>query len=111
MNKYPVCIVSKDRADICTTHNLLEPYGIKYFYMVEPQDYNGYVERFGKDKVVNIGANDKGIYYVRNFCIEWSKEQGYEKHWQEFMDYVTALDKYHKTDILDWYPEFKGYWK
>ena len=50
--------------------------------MVEPQDYDAYVERFGKDKVVNIGANDKGVYYVRNFCIDWSKKQGYEKHWQ-----------------------------
>ena len=82
MNKYPVCIISKDRSDICTTHNLFESNGIKYFYMVEPQDYDAYVERFGKDKVVNIKANDKGVYYVRNFCIDWSKKQGYEKHWQ-----------------------------
>ena len=82
MNKYPVCIISKDRSDICTTHNLFESNGIKYFYMVEPQDYDAYVERFGKDKVVNIKANDKGVYYVRNLCIDWSKKQGYEKHWQ-----------------------------
>jgi hypothetical protein len=82
MNKYPICIVSKDRPDICKTHNLLEYSNIKYFYMVEPQDYNTYVKRFGKDKVVDIKENDKGIYYVRNFCIEWSKKNGYSKHWQ-----------------------------
>jgi len=40
-----------------------------------------------------------------------NSEDWYEKHWQEFMDYVNALDKYHKTDILEWYPEFKRYWK
>ena len=82
MNKYPICIVSKDRADICKTHNLLDFKGINHFYMVEPQDYNSYVKRFGKDKVIDIKKNDKGIYYVRNFCIEWSKENGYSKHWQ-----------------------------
>ena len=74
MNKYPICIVSKDRPEICKTHTLLEYSNIKYFYMVEPQDYNSYVNRFGKDKVVDIKENDKGIYYVRNFCIEWSKK-------------------------------------
>jgi len=62
MNKYPICIVSKDRADICKTHNLLDFKGINHFYMVEPQDYNSYVKRFGKDKVIDIKKNDKGIY-------------------------------------------------
>ncbi len=89
--KYPICIISKDRADICTTHKLLDYDGITYFYFVEPQDYNKYVERFGKDKVINIGENDKGVYYVRNFCIEWSKKQGYEKHWQTDDDLKQLL--------------------
>lgn len=80
--KYPVCIVSKDRSDTCTTHTLLDFEGVKWFYMVEPKDYDAYVARFGKSKVINIEQNDKGIYYVRNYCIEWSKKNGYDKHWQ-----------------------------
>jgi len=80
--KYPICIVSKNRADICCTHKLLDYEGIDYYYMVEPQDYDSYVDRFGKDKVVNILQNDKGIYYVRNFCIEWSKKNNHKYHWQ-----------------------------
>ena len=31
--KYPICIISKDRADICTTHKLLDYDGITYFYL------------------------------------------------------------------------------
>lgn len=81
MNKYPICIVSKGRADICTTHKLFKENNIKYFYMVEPQDYEDYKKNFG-DNVINIGKDDEGIYYVRNFCIEWSKKNGYDKHWQ-----------------------------
>tara|TARA_R110002096_G_scaffold378104_2_gene571965 strand:- start:773 stop:1576 length:804 start_codon:yes stop_codon:yes gene_type:complete len=88
--KYPICIISKDRADSCTTHLLFEPYGIDYFYMVEPNDYELYVAQFGKSKVVNIGENDKGVYYVRNFCIQWSIEKGYDKHWQ-IDDDLTSL--------------------
>jgi len=85
MNKtiqYPICIVSKDRSETCTTHKLLEYEGVRYFYMVEPNDYDLYVNRFGSERVINIGENDKGIYYVRNFCIEWSNKLGYSHHWQ-----------------------------
>lgn len=81
MNKYPICIISKDRSDICTTHKLFDEYGIEYFYMVEPQDYQDYYQKFG-NKVINIGKDDAGIYFVRNFCIEWSKQNGYDMHWQ-----------------------------
>lgn len=82
INKYPICIISKGRAKTCTTHKLFESFGIDYYYMVEPQDYQKYVDIFGQEKVINIKENDKGIYYVRNFCIEWSKNNGHEKHWQ-----------------------------
>lgn len=82
MNRYPIYIVSKDRAEICTTHKILDFSGITWSYAVEPQDYEKYVERFGENYVVNIGENDKGIYYVRNFCIEHSKNAGHKKHWQ-----------------------------
>jgi len=88
--KYPICIISKDRADTCKTRMLFDPYDIDYFVMVEPNDYESYVAKFGKSKVVNIGENNKGVYYVRNFCIEWSKEKGYDKHWQ-IDDDVNAI--------------------
>ena len=82
MNKYPICIISKDRADTCTTHLLFEKYEFNYYYMVEPQDYDAYVKNFGKENVVNIQHNDLGVYNVRNYCIEWSKLKGHKKHWQ-----------------------------
>ena len=80
MNKYPICIISKDRHDICTTHLLFDDYNIKYYYMVEPQDYDLYKSKF--KNVINIQENNLGIYYARNFCIDWSKKNGYDKHWQ-----------------------------
>ena len=82
MNKYPIYIVSKGRSDICTTHKILDHNGIKWYYAVEPQDYEKYCKVFGNKKVINIEKNDMGIYYVRNFCIEHSKKKGFSKHWQ-----------------------------
>ena len=60
MNKYPICIISKDRHDICTTHLLFDDYNIKYYYMVEPQDYDLYKSKF--KNVINIQENNLGIY-------------------------------------------------
>ena len=39
-----------------------------------------------------------------------NSEDWYEENWKDFKSYITALDNYHKTNILDWYPEFKPYW-
>ena len=39
-----------------------------------------------------------------------NSEDWHDAHWQEFKNYTTALDKFHGTDILEWYPEFKPYW-
>ena len=90
LHKYPVLIISKDRATTCTTHKLLDQEGINWYYCVEPQDYDNYVEVVGKENVINIQENDQGIAYTRNYCIKWSLDQGYEKHWQ-FDDDITKF--------------------
>ena len=33
------------------------------------------------------------------------------EHWQEFINYMRPQDRYHKTNILDVYPEFRPYWE
>lgn len=42
--------------------------------------------------------------------INYMNGEDWYKHWQEFIDYTTAQDQHHNTDILDVYPEFKPYW-
>ncbi len=82
LHKYPVLIISKDRATTCSTHLNLDQEGINWYYCVEPQDYDNYVDRLGEENVINIQQNDQGIAYTRNYCIKWSLDQGYAKHWQ-----------------------------
>jgi len=38
-------------------------------------------------------------------------ENWYDDHWHEFVSYTKAQDRYHKTNILDYYPEYEKYWK
>ena len=38
-------------------------------------------------------------------------EDWHDEYWHEFVNYSNAQDRYHKTNILDYYPEYEKYWK
>ena len=64
-----------------------------------------------------IGDNRRFENQVRhaheygNYVIDYmNSEDKYEEWWSKTQHYITALDRYHKTDVLDYYPEFKPYW-
>ena len=80
MNKYTVYIPSKGRADIATTPKLLE--GLKYYIVVEPQDYEDYKKYHDKDRILVMDKNDMGVGYARNWIKKYSTETGDEFHWQ-----------------------------
>ncbi len=42
--------------------------------------------------------------------INYMNGEDWFEHWSEFIDYTTAQDRHHNTNILDVYPEFKPYW-
>ena len=43
--------------------------------------------------------------------INYMNGEDWFEHWQEFIDYMRPQDRYHKTNILDVYPEFQPYWE
>jgi radical SAM protein with 4Fe4S-binding SPASM domain len=45
-----------------------------------------------------------------NSVIDYMNSEDWNEHWHEFVNYSNSLDRYHKTNILDWYPEFEPYW-
>jgi hypothetical protein len=63
-----VCIPSKGRPN-SKTDILYQKAGYKVYYFVEPQDF----EYYNKENKINIGQNDKGIGFVRQFIIDWCK--------------------------------------
>jgi hypothetical protein len=81
--KYPVYIISKSRFDITLTADNLEQSKIDYFIAVEPQEYESYVKKLGKHRVLKLPFANLGLgsYPARNVCWEHAKENGYKYHW------------------------------
>lgn len=74
-----IAIASKARPGT-KSYMLYEGLGIKVFHFVEPQDYDAYA-RAGVPGLVDIGLNDQGLAYVRNFVIEWCRQNNHEWVW------------------------------
>ena len=77
--KYTIYIPSKGRPN-CSTPKLLE--NTKYYLVVEPQDKKAYIENFGKNKVLVLNKNNKGLWYARKWIKNYSTKKGEKYHWQ-----------------------------
>ena len=67
------CIPSKGRPKT-ETWKLFGEAEIVPHHFVEPQDVAAY-EAEGAPNIVDIGANDQGIVFVRNFILDWATER------------------------------------
>lgn len=96
--KYPIYVVSKGREDNCTTSKFLTQMEVKHYVVVEPQEYDSYVEKveneYAKILILDMkykdeydtfddlgDAKSKGPGGARNFCWEHSIKDGYDWHW------------------------------
>ena len=53
------------------THEMFEASGFKVYHFIEPKDFDGYDV---KNKI-NIGADDQGITFVRNFMLDFARKR------------------------------------
>jgi hypothetical protein len=83
MNKYPVYIVSKGRADTSLTAKMFKADGVKFLIAVEPQEYDEYCKSIGEEYILKLPFSNLGVgsYPARNFCWEHSVSQGAKRHW------------------------------
>lgn len=80
VNKYTIYIPSKGRSTLNKTATLLD--NLNYKIVVEPQDYNSYLEVYPENNLIRLDANDRGLAYVRNFISTYSRQIGEPHHWQ-----------------------------
>jgi hypothetical protein len=94
-NKFPVYIISKGRFDVTMTANLFEADNLDYLIAVEPQEYDSYVNKLSKDRVLKLPFSNLGLgsYPARNFCWEHSMRLGYTHHWL-FDDNIKSFYKW-----------------
>ena len=82
-NKYPIYIISKNRADSRYTSKSLERMGVDYYIAIEPQDYEAYSQVIDPAKILVLPFSNHGMGSgpARNFCWEHSIENGHKRHW------------------------------
>ena len=93
--KYPIYIISKGRYENTLTADNFNHADINYLIAVEPQEYDLYCNKLGKDKVLKLPFSNLGLgsYPARNFCWEHAKANGYKYHWL-FDDNIRGFDKW-----------------
>lgn len=80
INDVLVLIPTKGRLNKQKTSKLLNDSGINHYLLLEPEEY----ETYPYNNKINIGLSNKGIAYVRNFAIEYSRSNG--KDWLLMID-------------------------
>lgn len=97
-NKYPMYVVSKGRAEICSTSVHLSLMGINHYVVVEPQEVDIYEKNLdlntatvleldmtykeNYDTFSDLGnINSTGPGAARNFCWDHSIDNGHKWHW------------------------------
>jgi len=80
--QYPIYIPSKQRSECVLTAKILSKEGIKFFVVIEPQDYADYAKVFHKDQLLVMDENNKGISYVRSWIKKHSLSNTNSYHWQ-----------------------------
>lgn len=68
-----VCIPSKGRPST-KTYKLFEAEGFKVFHFLEPQE----MDKYDVPNKIDIGKNNGGITYVRNFILDWANKNSHE---------------------------------
>lgn len=98
--KYPIYVISKNRWENKTWHTSfrLTQMNVKHYLVVEPQEYDKYIENFNNEyvEVIKMDMSYKDSYDVfsdlgnvdstgpgacRNFCWEHSMKNGFKYHW------------------------------
>jgi hypothetical protein len=81
--QYPVYVISKGRFESCLTAKFLIKDNVPFYLVVEPQEFDEYVSRYGTNHVVALPFSNLGLGGIpaRNWCWEHSKAAGHKRHW------------------------------
>lgn len=83
MTRYPIYVISKGRADQCLTANFLVEDKTPFKLVVEPQEFDEYAKRYGKDQIYTLPFYNLGLGGIpaRNWVWEHARAAGHVRHW------------------------------
>jgi hypothetical protein len=95
-SRFPLYVVSHDRATTSQTIKELDRWGTEFNIVIESSDYEAYADEWGEDRLLVVPQEyheqyetyddlgfekPKGPGPARNFVWDHSKEYGYDWHW------------------------------
>lgn len=84
-NKYPIYILSKGRWEKTITADELDEMKVDYKIVVEPKEYDNYVKKINKNKILKLPENfseqGSGGIPTRNWIWQHAVDNGHKKHW------------------------------
>ena len=100
MNKYPIFVISKGRANSCLTARELLNMGAEFYLVVEPQELKDYSKVWGDFcKIIQTPFSNlgQGSIPVRNFVFGLSVKMGFSRHWI-LDDNIEGFHRLHKNE-------------
>lgn len=79
---FPIFIPTRDRANSLSIAGVFDRERIPYTLVVEPQEEDAYRERFPASDILILPQNDAGLWYAREFILDYCRQMGYFWHWQ-----------------------------
>lgn len=81
--KYPIYVISKNRAESRLTSKTLEKMRVAYRIVVEPQEYEKYAAVIDPAKILTLPFSNLGLGSIpaRNWCWEHALAEGHARHW------------------------------
>ncbi|MFA4974641.1 MAG: hypothetical protein WC683_18705 [bacterium] len=96
---YPVFIPSKGRAAKVLTARMFDKIGVPFQLVVEPNEAPAYENKWGKERVLLLPENNRGLVYSRNWIKAHSTQLGHARHWQ-FDDDIEYISRLHHSRRL-----------
>lgn len=96
--KYPIYVISKNRADYRYTQRALERLGVSYNLVVESEQYDDYAKNNPGVNILTLPFNNhgKGSGPARNWVWEHSLSEGHDRHWI-LDDNIRAFYRLHEN--------------
>mgnify|MGYP003131623790 CR=1 FL=1 len=96
MVRYPIYIPSKGRWANCKTADFLLEENIPFYIVVESQEKDSYIEKYGKDKILVLPFQDvSSPSPIRTWIKQHSTQAGDKRHWQ-IDDNIRKIYKFDK---------------
>lgn len=82
--RYPIYVISKGRWESRKTVKALDKLGLRYWLVVEPQEYDNYAYYVDPKRILKLPRENYGggcSIPARNFCWGHSRKLGMARHW------------------------------